>query len=208
MRLTALLFVFPFVLLIASAACADDVSYAQLTARLHDGDLIFQESRSAQSVAVRAATGSRYSHMGVIFGIATGRPVVLEAVQPVRETPLRAWIERGQSHHFVVKRLAAGLDANAAERVRREARRFLGRGYDTLFDWSDARIYCSELAWKAYERALSVRIGEPQPWRDLDLDEGVVTRLATKRLGRLPTPDALVITPVRMMDSPLLVEVA
>jgi len=190
-----------------SAACVHAHSYEDIATAVHDGDLIFQESSSNQSEAVRAATNSEYSHMGMIFGAGTRHPVVLEAVQPVRETPLRAWIERGRRNHYVIKRLRRSMSREEVETLRRQARRFLGRSYDSVFDWTDARIYCSELVWKAYDRALHVQIGAPQAWRDLDLDGTAVQRLIARRLGHDPNPDDLVITPVRMMESTELVEV-
>src|SRR6187455_195223 len=71
---------------------------------LRDGDLVFQESTSGQSEMVRVLTGSRWTHMGVVFQEPAG-PIVLEAVSPVRKTPLERWIDRGRRRHYVVKRL-------------------------------------------------------------------------------------------------------
>jgi len=33
----------------------------------HNGDIIFQTSRSSQSKAIQLATNSKYSHMGIIY---------------------------------------------------------------------------------------------------------------------------------------------
>ena len=76
-------------ILIAFAGCslgADPV--------LQDGDIIFHESRSAQSQALRLAMNSRYTHMGIIL-IEDGVPLVYEAVGPVKLTPLKEWTDRG-----------------------------------------------------------------------------------------------------------------
>jgi len=189
-----------------SPASANAVALSTVRQVVQDGDIIFQESRSAQSSAVQAATGSRYSHMGLVFGVAEGSPFVLEAVQPVRTTPLSSWIHRGRDAHFVLMRVREKGDRDALK-LRREAERFLGRDYDLVFDWSDERIYCSELVWKAYERAWGVRLGEPEPWRTLHMDDARVRALAKKRIGRLPEPEAPVITPARVMESSLLVRV-
>src|SRR5262245_37657841 len=139
----------------------------QGTPELKDGDLIFQTSKSSQSLAIQRATGSRYSHMGMIF-LRDGKPYVFEAVATVRLTPLDRWIARGAGQHYVVKRLR---DANktltpaALDKLKVASKRFEGRPYDLAFDWSDSRIYCSELVWKAYDRALGVRIGKLQKVR-------------------------------------------
>ena len=173
---------------------------------MQDGDIIFQESRSRQSAAVRAATGSRYSHVGLVFGVAEQKPFVLEAVQPVKKTPLAAWIRRGEDAHFVVMRVRTRPAGHTPRELRREAERFLGRDYDLTFDWSDRRIYCSELVWKVYERAWQVRVGEPQAFGSLRMDDARVRALAHKR-GGLPDAEAPVITPVRILESPLLARV-
>jgi len=71
---------------------------------VRDGDLIFQTSRSSQSVAIQRATASPYSHMGLVL-FRDGKPYVFEAVATVRFTPLDRWIARGAGQHFAVKRL-------------------------------------------------------------------------------------------------------
>lgn len=184
-------------------ASEPEISLAALLPQLADGDLIFQESRSRQSEAVQAATGSRYSHMALIFGTHTTKPYVIEAVSPVRRTPLHTFIARGNEHHFVVMRLRDGsrLAGAGSRLLLKSAQAFLGRNYDGTFDWSDERIYCSELVWKAYERALGVRIGEPQTFADLDLTGNKARALVRQRLGRMPDPHALIITPVRMLQA-------
>jgi uncharacterized protein YcnI len=69
-------------------------------AALKDGDIVFHTSRSAQSLAVQRATGSRYSHMGVVL-LRGGKPYVFEAVSTVRYTPLAQWTARGDGGHYV-----------------------------------------------------------------------------------------------------------
>ncbi len=170
------------------------------------GDLIFQTSRSAQSEAIQRATHSRWSHVGVIT-IRGGQRFVLEAVATVRETPLDAWIARGVGRHYVVKRLAAdaALRAPAARsRFRSEARRQRGKLYDTAFGWSDERQYCSELVWKLYERALGVRLCEPQRLREFDLRDPVVSAKLRERYGTSVPLDERVVSPEALFESPLL----
>src|SRR5262245_30830757 len=128
---------------------------------VRDGDVIFQTSKSSQSLAIQRATHSRFSHMGVIF-TRDGKPYVLEASATVRFTPLDAWIARGEHGAYVVKRLRTPPTAAQIEKLRKAARAFEGLSYDSTFEWSDARIYCSELVWKIYDRGLSVEIGKLQ----------------------------------------------
>ena len=177
---------------------------------LRDGDIIFHTSRSSQSAAIQRATHSRYSHMGMIL-YRDGKPYVYEAVNTVRYTPLDRWIARGEGGRYVVKRWRdadAKLDAAAAQRLRKAALRFDGRPYDLAFAWSDARIYCSELVWKAYREALGVEIGATQRLADFDLTDPIVKAKLVERYGKNIPLDEVVISPQAMFDSALLVTVA
>ena len=146
---------------IALALLASACSAKGTLPAVRDGDVIFHTSRSSQSVAIQRATGSKYSHMGLIVH-RKGRPFVFEAISTVQFTPLDRWIQRGTGSHFVVKRLRNAdtlLTPKALEKLRSAAGRFAGRPYDLTFGWSDDRIYCSELVWKAYDRALGLQLG-------------------------------------------------
>src|SRR5688572_28448868 len=106
----------------ASEASADTVTMATALMAAQDGDLIFQESRSAQSAALQAATGSRYTHVGIVFSPHQGEPFVIEAVQQVvHKTPLAVWIRRGKDAHFVLMRLRHRPDHGQTGELRREA---------------------------------------------------------------------------------------
>ncbi len=70
-----------------------------------EGDLVFQSmGSSSQGKAIQLATRSPYSHMGMIF-IKDRKYVVLEAVGPVKYTPLEAWIRQGEGGHYAIRRL-------------------------------------------------------------------------------------------------------
>lgn len=181
-----------------------------LASTLREGDLIFQASRSTQSRAIQLATHSPYSHCGLLLQQG-GQWQVLEAVQPVRLTPLARWVARGQGGHFVVKRLR---DANrvltpaAVTRLRAAGQPLLGRPYDLAFSWSDERLYCSELLWKLYDRGLHRQLGSLQRLRDFDLRHPAVQAKLHERYGpRLPLNEP-VISPAAIFASPALVVVA
>ena len=192
------------VLCIMTASCAAAPSTA-----LRDGDIIFQTSQSSQSVAIQRATASPYSHMGIIF-FRNHRPYVLEASATVRYTPLDDWIARGKGGHYVVKRLkdASALNAEGTSKLRSTAAQLLGRPYDLTFEWSDRRIYCSELVWKVYDRALHIDIGELQHLRDFNLDDPIVKAKMRQRYGNHVPLEETVISPGAMFQSPLLTTVA
>jgi Permuted papain-like amidase enzyme, YaeF/YiiX, C92 family len=187
------------------AACG-----AKTLPAVRDGDIIFHTSRSSQSEAVQRATGSRYSHMGLIVH-RQGAPYVLEAVATVRYTPLAAWISRGNGHHFVVKRLKDArlvLTPKAIAALSASGQLMQGRRYDLTFGWSDDRIYCSELVWKIYDRALGIHIGALQRLRDFNLTDPVVRAKMQERYGAAIPLDEPVISPGAMFSSPLLETVA
>ena len=189
-------------LLLATAAVKD--------LPVRTGDLIFQTSRSAQSAAIQRATGSNWSHMGMIV-LKGGQPYVLEASATVRFTPLARWVAFGVGRHFTVKRLADAdelLTPEALKRLDRVGEGFLGRPYDLTFDWSDEKMYCSELVWKMYDRALGIEIGKLQKIREFNLTDPVVAAAFKQRYGDAVPMDEPVISPVAMFDSPLLVQVA
>jgi uncharacterized protein YycO len=190
--------------LLATACAAKGTAPA-----VRDGDVIFHTSRSSQSLAIQRATGSQYSHMGLVVH-RNGKPFVFEAVSTVRLTPLDQWIARGTGRHFVVKRLRNAesvLTPAALEKLRAEARRFAGRPYDLTFGWADDRIYCSELVWKAYDRALGIQIGGLQEVRDFNLSDPAVRAKMRERYGNNIPLNEPVISPVAMFQSSLLVTV-
>lgn len=165
-----------------------------------DGDIVLHQSRSAQSAALRAATGSPYTHVGLVFR-RSGRWEVLEAVQPVRWTPLEAWLARGAGEHIVVVRASEPLSVDEVRRIRGKAESYLGRSYDLLFQWSDDRIYCSELVYKAYAAA-DRAIGDLVPLRSFDLDAAPVRALIERRAAEGLNREERVVAPSSMLDHP------
>jgi uncharacterized protein YycO len=160
-----------------------------------DGDIIFQTSQSDQSVAIQRATCSSYSHCGMIF-YRNGKPYVFEAASTVRFTPIKKWIARGSGGHFVVRRLKdAGtiFSGKAVSRLRAAAMSFQGKPYDWTFEWSDDRIYCSELVWKAYDRGMNIQIGNMQQMKEFNLSDPIVAQKLKERYGtRIPLNETVI----------------
>jgi uncharacterized protein YycO len=168
-----------------------------------DGDIIFHTSRSAQSLAIQRATHSPYSHVGIVL-LRNGKPFVFEAIATVRYTPLAQWIGRGDQGRHVVKRLKVPLTGEQRKKLHAAAARYAGKPYDLYFEWSDQRIYCSELVWKIYRDALGVEIGARQQLRDFDLSDPVVKAKMRERYGDNVPLNEPVISPAAQFDSPLL----
>ena len=187
--------------------CALFASATHAAPTLRDGDIIFHTSRSAQSAAIQRATHSPYSHVGIVL-YRGDQPFVFEAIATVRYTPLADWIARGDRGRYVVKRLARQLTPEQAAQLRFAARQFEGKPYDLYFEWSDERIYCSELVWKMYRQALGVQLGTLQELREFDLTDPVVKAKMRERYGSRVPLDEPVISPGAQFASPLLTTVA
>lgn len=178
----------------------------QSVGQVHDGDIIFQTSRSSQSAAIQIATHSKYSHMGIIF-FKEGKPYVFEAIGTVQYTPLKQWIDRGTGSRFVIKRLRNAekvMTGKAIEKLKSVAAKFRGKPYDLTFEWSDDRIYCSELVWKIYNRGLGLKVGRTKKLRDFDLSNDVVKNKMKERYADHIPLDGTVISPGDMFSSELL----
>jgi hypothetical protein len=193
-----------WIMLVLLPACSAESTYVPV-----NGDIIFHTSTSSQSVAIQLATNSPYSHMGIVY-VRNGKAFVFEAIEPVKMTPLGEWIARGEKGHFVVKRLANAsevLNPDVLERMHSAGEELAGRHYDLYFEWSDERIYCSELVWKIYMRGAGVQIGDLQSLADFDLSSAAVQKKMKERWADGPPGDEKVISPAAMFESSLLVEV-
>lgn len=176
---------------------------------LKDGDIIFQTSLSGQSQAIQQATHSKYSHCGIIFKNGSDY-FVYEAVEPVKMTPLNKWIARGQGEHFVIKRLKNAnqiLTKAAVQKMKQVAERFKSKHYDIYFEWTDEKIYCSELIWKVYKESTGLDIGKLEKLKDFDLTSGQVRQKMKDRYGDKIPLDEIVISPASIYKSDLLLTV-
>lgn len=171
---------------------------------LQEGDVVFQRSRSAQATAIAHATGSRFTHVGLVR-LVDGEPWVLEAVQPVRLTRWTAWAARGIDQEVAVRRPAADVwDADAVARLDALQDAWLGRPYDLHFAPGDDALYCSELVREAYLGAAGVELAPLRPLGSYRLD-GLAPALEA-RWGEVPH-DQPVIAPSDLLDATALHEV-
>lgn len=148
--------------------------------------------------------------MGLIY-ILNGRYYVYEAIQPVTLTRLEDWIKRGDGGHYVVKRLANStivLTQENREKMKKLGERFKNKNYDQYFEWSDDRVYCSELVYKIYQESLGIEIGEMQKLRTFDLSSPIVKAKMKERYGTKIPFEEPVISPGAMFASDKLITVA
>jgi hypothetical protein len=174
---------------------------------LKTGDVVFQSTKGEQAEAIRQATGSRFTHCGVVFEQG-GHWKVLEAVQPVKVTPLAEFQKRSLPGTFQVRRLNRPLAPEALELGRSWGAKQVGLNYDHHFRWDDETLYCSELVWKIYKQA-GVELCATRRFKDYALESPEVQAVIKKRYGsvdKMPQ-DEPVVSPGDLADSPLLVEV-
>lgn len=155
---------------------------------LRDGDLVFQTSGSGQAAGIMAATGSAYTHMGIVR-LRDGAEVVIEAVGPVKETPLSEFRSRGEGSRIAVYRYRS-LSAATVATVIGSAERLAGRPYDPLFLFGNKGIYCSELAYVAFRDA-GIELGRVEKLSDLHIDASAARALLAQRWRDHPACDGV-----------------
>lgn len=173
--------------------------------KFKDGDLIFQTSESKQCEAVRIATNSKFSHCGIIYDI-NGKWFVFEAVQPVKLTTLEDWIKHGKDSKYVVKRLKDDrvLSPQVLQKMKDYSQQLDGKEYDTYFEWTDNRIYCSELIWKIYKNAAGIELSKLRELKDFNLQDPRVQKILKERYGNDIPLEEKVVAPSDLADSNIL----
>jgi len=180
-----------FFILITNIACSSAPS------DIRPGDIVFQDMASSQSNAVKIATKSKYSHVGIVVS-KDGQLYVYEGVQPVQLTPVKKWFAKSIGGHYAVKRLKNAdtlLTKDILNKMWNAGKGFLGRNYDIYFEWSDDNIYCSELVWKIYKRGADIEVGKLRKLKDFDLTHPEVKKIMNQRYGTNVPYEEIVIAP-------------
>ena len=173
---------------------------------LKDGDMIFQTSQSSQCKAVRIATNSKFSHCGIIY-IIDGEQFVYEAVQPVKLTKFKDWITHGENNDYVVKRLKNAstiLTTSTLQKMKEYGNKFDNKDYDLYFEWSDDKIYCSELIWKIYKNGAGIELCPLEKLKNFNLKNNIVETILKERYGNNIPLEENVVAPSQIVDSKML----
>jgi len=185
-----------------------EVKYTPLDG-LKDGDIVFQQSLSGQSQAIQLATHSVYTHCGILYKN-DNNYFVFEAVEPVKLTLLTEWMGKGKGGDFKVKRLKDAdkiLTGPVIKKMKQIGEQLKGRHYDPFFEWTNDRLYCSELVWKIYKDATGLEIGRLQQLSDFDLTDPIVKQKLRERYGKKIPLHETVISPASIFNSERLVSV-
>lgn len=174
-----------------------------------NGDIIFQTSQSEQCEAVRIATNSKFSHCGIIY-IENGKTYVYEAVQPVKMTLLSDWIRHGEGNKYVVKRLQDAdklLNNEVMEKMKSYGKTLNNKNYDIYFEWSNDKIYCSELVWKIYKEGANIELCPLQKLKEFNLEHPLVKTILNERYGNAVPLNEDVVAPSQIVESDKLITV-
>jgi hypothetical protein len=187
----------------------NEAGFNSVINKFKDGDIIFQTSQSKQCEAVRIATNSKFSHCGIIF-IENGKKYVYEAVQPVRITSLDEWIQHGKDNKYVVKRLKnyeQDVNITSLQKMKKYATSLLNKDYDIYFEWSDNKIYCSELVWKIYKEGAKIELCNLQKLKEFNLKDPKVKAILNERYGNAIPYQENVVAPSQIEKSTKLVTI-
>lgn len=132
------------------------------------GDIVFQHlSGSPLMEAIAGITESSFTHCGIISGEDADGLKIIEAIGPVREIAFDAWMANGSEGGLAVFRLRQpyrSLIPAILEHVRAQ----LGKPYDIRYRFDDARVYCSELIFKAFWSVSGEALGEVKALHELN----------------------------------------
>jgi hypothetical protein len=169
---------------------------------IKEGDIIFHTSITGQSKAIQEITKSKYSHVGIICKI-KDQLYVLEAVEPVRITSLKSWINKGVGGKYTVMRYDGTISNKQKQSMISYGKKQIGLKYDLKFKWDDKKMYCSELVWKIYDH-VGITLCETTKFSDYFVGGSEASKIVKRRYpSGLPLNEP-VVTPVQLYDSDLL----
>lgn len=179
--------IFKYLYLLIATAMISAFAWLQLTRvsvdelpQLKDGDIVFQTINSSQTLAVMFATGSIYTHVGMVKIGEDGQPKVIEAVEPVREISLNQWIGQGIGGRITVKRFKEDRSYDV-KKILQVAEKYYGKPYDLFFLFDQEYIYCSELIYYAFRDGADIQLGIVEKVGDLNIDNAAVKKLIERR---------------------------
>lgn len=159
--------------------------------KLKEGDIVFQNSKSSQSPMLTYATGSVWTHCGIVVE-KNKKLYVLEASNVVKLTPIKEWEKRGRFEKMISFRVKD-------KPMKVKYKKYLGQRYDLAFKFNNGKMYCSELVWEIYKEQFGIELCKPRPIKDY-----CTFGLASIMKRRKMSMNALVVAPSDLVDSDLL----
>ena len=176
------------------ASCSDAGKQAKYEPM--EGDILFQSLPNEPGLdlvdAIEGATESPYSHCGMVTKDGD-EWVVLEAIGPVKETPLQEYIQRGRDHKFWAYRFEEDKRKHIPVALK-AMREDMGKAYDARYRFDSENIYCSELIFRGWKAATGEDLGKVMKLGDLKWERYKPVIEAIEGQGNLPL-DREMITP-------------
>jgi len=161
-----------------------------------EGDILFQSLPNPAGMdlvdAIEGSTNSPYSHCGMVFQEG-GDWKVIEAIGPVKITPLKEYVSRGRGGKVWAYRLDES-DRKHVPAALAAMRDDLGKPYDPRYRFDDDAIYCSELIWRGWKSATGKELGTAVTLGSLNWKPYQPVIEAIEGRGNLPL-DRKMITP-------------
>lgn len=173
-----------------------------------EGDVLFQSLPDLPGLdlvdAIEGSTGSPYSHCGMVFRDGPDWKVI-EAIGPVKETPLDDFVARGRKRAFWAYRPKEELQKSVPAALA-AMKLDLGKPYDVHYRFDDEAIYCSELIRRGWKTATGENLGETVTLGSLNWQPYRTVIEAIEGTGKLPL-DREMITPRDLARAPQLRQV-
>ena len=161
-----------------------------------EGDILFQSLPNPAGMdlvdAIEGSTASPYSHCGMVFQ-EEGKWMVIEAIGPVKITPLKDYVARGRDRRVWAYRLADAQRKHVPAALA-AMKKDLGKPYDPRYRFDNEAIYCSELIWRGWKAATGKELGTAVTLGSLDWRPYQPVIEAIEGPGKLPL-DREMITP-------------
>lgn len=171
---------------------------------LQVGDLVFIRVTARPFLEVASATNSWTNHVGVVVDIYGDNPLIAESTFPFsRTTQMTHFLERSEHGCYAVARLTTPLNDQQRRVLMTAVTRRMRTFYDTGFNMSSRRQFCSRFVREVIEEATSVQLGEVETFATL-LQQNANPNLGFWRLwyfGRIPWQRRTV-TPASLLRSP------
>lgn len=161
---------------------------------VREGDVIFQTTKTHQSVLIQIGTRSRVTHCGIVV-MRDGEPYVLETLRTLVLTPLDEFIARGVGGKYWLKR-------SERESIKIEYDHLLGKSYDAAFSFDNDIYYCSELVYDIYKNQLGIELCKPKKIDDyLILCTDKIPQIENTMKRRGITKEQYAVAPVDIFES-------
>ena len=156
-------------LLGAAAACAAaPQTLAALAPSLAVGDIVFTRIPFVPFTKITEVTGGWANHVGVVIDVSGDEPLIAESKVPLSKiTPLSSFVRRSDHGRVAVLRPAGPLSSAQQVRLREAVDARLGRFYDTGFNLSSSRQFCSRFVREVLAEATGTVYGDEQRFADL-----------------------------------------